>query len=103
MDDQIPTNYEEFQSTYPEIWQAYDRLGAAIHEQGPLDDKTRQLVKLALAVGVRSEGAVHSHTRKCLALDISPAEIRQVVLLAIPTTGYPNAMAALTWVNDLLE
>ena len=103
MDEQIPSNYEEFQTTYPEIWQAYDRLGAAIHEQGPLDDKTRQLVKLALAIGVRSEGAVHSHTRKCLALDISPAEIRQVVLLAIPTTGYPAAMAALTWVNDLLE
>jgi alkylhydroperoxidase/carboxymuconolactone decarboxylase family protein YurZ len=103
MDDQIPSNYEEFQINYPEIWQAYDRLGAAIHEQGPLDDKTRQLVKLALAIGVRSEGAVHSHTRKCLALGITAAEIRQVVLLAIPTAGYPTAMAALTWVNDLLE
>ena len=31
---------------------------------GPLDQKTVRLVKLALAIGAKSEGAVHSHVRR---------------------------------------
>ena len=79
------------------------QLGATVHAQGPLDEGTRSLVKLALAIGVGAEGAVHAHTRKCLAAGHSAEAVRQVVLLAIPTVGFPAAMAALSWVNDILE
>ena len=34
---------------------------------------------------------------------IVDADIRQVVLLAITTLGFPAAMAAYSWVNDMLE
>jgi 4-carboxymuconolactone decarboxylase len=88
---------------YPSIWAAYDQLGATVHQQGPLDEKTRELVKLGLAVGSRQEGAVHSRARKALAAGASPEEIRQVALLAIPTVGFPTMMAALTWIEDELK
>ena len=98
----LPKHYRKFQKQYPEVWQAYNALGLAAHAAGPLDARTRELVKLALAVGVGSEGAVHAHVRKSLALDISPDEIRQVVMLALPTVGFPRMMAALSWVDDIL-
>jgi len=41
----LPNAYEEFQRKYLTVWQAYDRLGAAAHAAGPLDEKTRALVK----------------------------------------------------------
>jgi alkylhydroperoxidase/carboxymuconolactone decarboxylase family protein YurZ len=103
MTQPLPANYAAFQAAYPDVYAAYEQLGTAVHNQGPLDEKTRALVKLALAVGVSAEGAVHSHTRKCLAAGHSAEAIRQVVLLAIPTAGFPAAMAALSWVNDILE
>lgn len=84
------------------MWEAYDRLGAAAHAAGPLDKRTRALVKLALSIGVGSEGAVHAHTRKALEAGLSADEMRHVVLLAITTTGLPAAMAARSWVEDLL-
>ena len=99
---QIPESYLNFKETYQDIWQAYNQLGAAVHSAGPLDERTRALIKLSLAVGVRHEGAVHAHVREALELGISAAEIRHVVLLAIPTVGFPAAMAALSWVEDLL-
>lgn len=99
----VPPSYVAFQTTYPDVYAAYEQLGAAVHAQGPLDEWTRALVKLALAIGIGAEGAVHSHTRKCLAAGHSADAIRQVALLAIPTTGYPAAMAALSWVNDILD
>ena len=99
----IPGTYATFQTTFPDVFAAYEQLGTAVHAQGPLDDAARSLIKLALAIGVGSEGAVHSHTRKCLEAGHGAEAIRQVVLLAIPTTGFPAAMAALSWVNDILD
>jgi 4-carboxymuconolactone decarboxylase len=103
MADHLPNAYQSFQEKYPSIFQAYDQLGAAVHGQGPLEEKIRELVKLGIAIGVQSEGAVHSHTRKALAAGASPDEIRHVALLSLPTIGFPRMMAALTWVEDILE
>ncbi len=100
---QLPQAYRNFQEKYADVWQAYDQLGAAVHAAGPLDEKTRALIKLALAIGAQKEGAVHAHVRKLLALEVSADEIRHVVLLAIPTLGFPATMAALTWVEDILD
>lgn len=102
MAEKIPASYAAFQETYPDVFAAYEKLGVAVHAEGPLDDGTRALVKLALAIGVGAEGAVHSHTRKCLEAGHSASAIRQVALLAIPTAGFPAGMAALSWINDIL-
>jgi 4-carboxymuconolactone decarboxylase len=103
MNQQLPNAYQSFQEQYPAVFDAYNQLGAAVHSQGPLEERTRDLVKLALAIGIGSEGAVHSHTRKALASGATPEEIRQVVLLSVPTIGFPKMMAALTWVEDILR
>lgn len=100
---QLPKAYENFKETYPEIWQAYDRLGGLIHNSGPVDKKNRELLKLAMAVGARLEGAVHSHTRRALEEGAKPEEIYHVVLLGLTTLGFPQTIAALTWVEDDLQ
>ncbi len=65
--------------------------------------RTAQLVKLGMAIGVRSEGAVHSHARRALAGGATPAQIRHVAALAISTLGFPTAAAAFTWLEDVLR
>ena len=69
---------------------------------GPMDQKTARLVKLALAVGAKSEGAVHSHTRRALKQGISPEELQQVALLAVTSIGWSPSMAALSWIQDVV-
>jgi len=64
-------------------------LEKAVHQAGPLDDKTRALIKLGISTGARLEGAVHSHVRKALDAGATPAELKQVALLALPTIGLP--------------
>jgi AhpD family alkylhydroperoxidase len=100
---QLPKAYESFKKDYPEIWQAYDRLGGLIHESGPVDKKNRELLKLAMAVGARLEGAVHSHTRRALEEGAKAEEIYHVILLGLTTLGFPQTVAALTWVEDDLQ
>lgn len=98
----LPGRYLQFQKRFPAVFQAYDALGAASAEAGPLDGKTRALVKLAIAVGGQMEGAVHSHTRRAVEAGCSAAEIRHVALLAITTIGFPSMMKTLSWVEDIV-
>jgi len=99
----IPKRFQKFTEDYPEVAKAYEQLGSAVHTAGPLDEKTRALIKLAISTGARLEGAVHSHTRKALKAGCNAEEIRQVTLLSLPTIGLPSMMAALSWVDDILE
>jgi len=99
----LPARYVDFQKEHPAVFKDYDALGKTTAESGPLDGKTRALVKLALAVGGQMEGAVHSHTRRALEADCSPDEIRHVVLLGTTTLGFPSMIKALSWVDDILR
>ncbi len=85
-----PTKYEEFARQYPDVLAAYERLGATTHDGGPLDARTRELVKLALAVGAGLESAAHVHTRLALEVGALPADVRHVALLAATTLGFPS-------------
>ncbi len=101
MSSNLPSGASKVQQNYPDIWSAYAQLGEACSKAGPLDEKTLRLVKLALAIGAASEGAVHSHTRRALEAGIDAAALKQIAMLAIPTLGFPRAVAALTWIEDL--
>ena len=101
--DDLPAEAGELAQEHPDVWDRYADLGKACSEAGPIDGETKRLVKLALTVGSQSEGAVHSHVRRALEDDVDPDTLRHVAVLSIPTIGFPKAMAALTWIDDLAE
>ena len=97
-----PLTYEQFTARFPKLKQAWDLLGQA-GDEGPLDDKTRRLIKLGIAIGAQREGAAHASVRKALAQGATRDEIEQVVALAAGSIGLPAAAAAFTWVRDILD
>ncbi len=99
----LPSKYQEFASEFPEIFNLYKELGTKVRESGPLDENTQNLIKLGIAVGSNSRGAVMSHTRKALDTGSTKEEICHAILLALSTTGFPNMIAALNWANEVLE
>jgi 4-carboxymuconolactone decarboxylase len=103
IDESLPPIVEALARAHPELWGAYNRLGQAAAEAGPLDARAERLVKLAIAVGAGREGAVHSHVRRALGAGLTRDEIRHVTFLAITTVGWPAAIAALSWIEDALK
>lgn len=99
----LPFSYQRFKEEFPEIEKEYDRLAKKCHQRGPLNEKTRRLIKLGIAIGANSEGAVKSHTRRALAIGITPREIYHAVLLGLTTIGFPKMISALNWVHEALE
>jgi alkylhydroperoxidase/carboxymuconolactone decarboxylase family protein YurZ len=98
----FPGAYADFLAAYPATAKAYDTLATESRLAAGFDEKNAALLKLALAIGARLEGAVHSHTRRALAAGATADEARGVALLAITTCGFPHAMAARTWVEDVV-
>lgn len=98
---ELPSTAGEIAERHPDLWRAYSALGEAAAEAGPLSERERRLIKLALAIGAGSEGAVHSHARRAGEEGLRAAELEQVALLAIPTLGFPRAAAAYTWIGDM--
>ena len=98
----LPKTYENFTNDFPDVFKDYKQLGISCRESGPLDAKLQDLVKLGIAVGANSRGGVMSHTRKALASGAAPEEVKHAVLLALTTTGFPNMIAAMGWVNEVL-
>jgi alkylhydroperoxidase/carboxymuconolactone decarboxylase family protein YurZ len=99
--EDLPSGAGKVADAFPDVWEAYAALGKACSESGPIGGPTARLIKLALAIGAQSEGAVHSHTRRALAEGIETDELKQVALMAIPTLGFPQAVKALTWIEDV--
>lgn len=99
---QLPDVLAEFAGQYPQVWTAYNRMGSAIAEAGPLDKRTQRLVKLAIAIGSGRQGAVNSHTRRAIAAGCTPEEVLHAGILAITTIGWPGAFAAICWMKETL-
>ena len=103
MKAQFPQWTKRFQKDHGNIWRAFQKLGEECHRAGPLDARTRRLVKIGIATASGSEGAVHSAVRNALAEGVSPDEIRHAILLSITTIGFPNGQAALSWAEDVMR
>ena len=99
----LPKVYEKFSGKFPEILKDYKQLGQTCREAGPLDPKCQDLIKLGIAMGANSRGAVMSSTRKALDSGASNEEIAHAVLLSLTTTGFPNMIAAMGWVEEVLN
>jgi alkylhydroperoxidase/carboxymuconolactone decarboxylase family protein YurZ len=98
-----PKPFTKFASEHPDVAAAYERLGDAVRAAGPLSQREVALVKLALSLGARMEGAAHAHARKALAAGIEPAALEHVAILSCPTVGFPAMIMALGWVRDVAE
>jgi AhpD family alkylhydroperoxidase len=100
---EYPAQYQRIAKRYKGVMKALDSLGKATKAAGPLSRKHAELIQLAAAAAIRSEGSVHSHTRRALKAGARPDEVRHTVMLLTSTIGFPTVSAALSWVNDVIE
>jgi 4-carboxymuconolactone decarboxylase len=98
-----PAQYTAIMKRYKKVIDAVDNLGRASKSAGPLNKKNAELIQLAAAAAIRSEGSVHSHARRALAAGAKPDEIRHALIVLTSTIGFPTVSASLSWVDDVLK
>jgi 4-carboxymuconolactone decarboxylase len=94
MEDKYPL-YAGFKVDYPELFEKTEALGEFVHHQaGPLDDKTRHLIKLGVAAASRHQNSVGTHVAKARLAGATEEEILHALFLVISTCGFPTFMEA---------
>ena len=96
-------HYQKMSEMFPQVLAAVENLGSTVREAGPIDNKTAELIQLAVAAANQSTGSVHSHTRRAIQAGATELEIYHSLLLLISTIGFPKVAAALSWVREILD
>jgi alkylhydroperoxidase/carboxymuconolactone decarboxylase family protein YurZ len=97
-----PDYFKKLEKQYPAVAKSFDGLAKACAKAGPLDAKTRHLIKLGVAIGIGSEGDVQNLTMQALADGVSPDEIRHAVLLSVTTAGFPAMIASMQLAEEVI-
>jgi len=98
----LPKQYRSIRERFGKLVDAVDTLGKVARDMGPIDQKNSHLIQLAAAAAIKSEGSVHSHTRRALEAGASPEEIYHTLILLTSTVGFPTVSAALSWADDII-
>lgn len=102
--DIIERNLKYFTVHHPGVYEAYEKYGRLVHETGgPLDEKTRWLIKVSLSTACQYRYALKTHILKALNNGCSKEEIEHAILLVAPTAGFPKTMEGILVLRDILE
>jgi AhpD family alkylhydroperoxidase len=84
-----------FKEDFPEIHRRHTEEGEEIHLRGgPLPDRVRCLLKVAISGATRHQRALETHLAKAREAGATEEELRHALLLLIPTCGFPTFMEA---------
>lgn len=84
-----------FKNEFPEVHRGHEALGKLIHEKGgPLPEKMRWLIKLAISGASGHRLALETHISRAREAGATDDEIKHALLLLIQTVGFPAFMEA---------
>ena len=99
----IQENFNYFKAKHPDIEAAYEEYGRLVHEAGgPLDEKTRWLIKVAVTTSGQNRYAQVTHIKKALHAGCTPDEIEHAILLTAPSAGFPVMMEGILALRSVL-
>ncbi len=87
--------FTKFKEDFPKVYSGHEALGKEIHENsGPLDEKMRWLLKIAISGASQHPIALETHILKAREAGVTEDEIKHALLLLIQSTGFPTFMEA---------
>ena len=76
----------------PEVYDGYRQLHAAAYAAGALDEKTKELIALAIAVSKECDGCIASHARGAVRTGAAESEVAEALGVTIAMTGGPGTV-----------
>ena len=91
----IHESFTVFKNEFPKLYEKYEEFGREVHlNGGPLPDKVRSLLKVAISGASGHHRALETHVAKAKGLGVTEEELMHALLLLIPTCGFPAFMEA---------
>lgn len=94
----INRNLAPLRQGIPETLQGFSSMARAAMAPGVLDEKTKELIAMAIGVATRCDGCLGFHGKALVRLGASHEEVREMLGVAVYMGGGPSLMyAAHAW------
>jgi AhpD family alkylhydroperoxidase len=90
----ISRNLAPLRTRNAEVMQGFGALGKAAMAPGTLDEKTKELIAMAIGVANRCDGCLGFHAKALVRLGATPEEFREMLGVAVYMGGGPSLMYA---------
>lgn len=74
----------------PEIAQAFNDMGKAAKTSGALDEKTKEIMALGIAIATRCDSCIGFHVKSLIRLGITREELVEALAMATYMGGGPS-------------
>jgi AhpD family alkylhydroperoxidase len=90
----VSANLKPLRRDLPETMQAFSALAKNASKAGALDQKTKELIVLALGVAAHCDACIGFHVTALIQLNVSRLEIEEALGMAVYMGGGPSLMYA---------
>ena len=90
----VSRNLTPMRTRNADVMQAFGALGKSALAAGALDEKTKELIAMAIGVAARCDACLGFHARALVRLGASADEFREMLGVAVYMGGGPSLMYA---------
>ena len=90
----ISRNLTGLRTHNADVMQGFGALSKAAMAAGVLDEKTKELIAMAIGVASRCDGCLGFHAKTLVRLGATPEEFREMLGVAVYMGGGPSLMYA---------
>lgn len=90
----VSKNLSPLRSHNAELMQGFGALSSSALAAGVLDEKTKELIAMAISVANRCDACIGFHARTLVRLGATPEEYREMLGVAVYMGGGPSLMYA---------
>lgn len=91
---EISTYVGKLHKEMPDVMAGFGAIKTAAIKDGALDEKTKELIALAIGIAVHCDGCIGFHTQALAKLGASRAELIETLGMAVYMGGGPSLMYA---------
>ncbi|MBU6234814.1 MAG: carboxymuconolactone decarboxylase family protein [Alphaproteobacteria bacterium] len=84
----------ELKTAVPEAMQGFYAMAKGATKAGAIDEKTKELIALAIGVSTRCDGCIGFHTKALARLGATRMEVAETLGMAVYMGGGPSLMYA---------
>ena len=88
----VKENGKKLASSVPNEMKAFMGLAGSVLKDGALTKREKELISLGIAIAVRCEGCIESHTNNLVNLNVTKQEVAEVASVAILMGGGPSTV-----------
>lgn len=88
----VSSSLRELKKGNPELMQGFAALSSAASKDGVLDQKTKELIAVALGIAARCDDCIAFHIQAAIRLGMTMEELQEVIGMAVMMGGGPSLM-----------